>query len=208
MSIPEISIPWFTTKLSSQESNASLAPSRLSINREEPLHSWQEVVACAKNSVCYDNEIASISSISTAPEPYKRNDEVIYEFPKTVHGSRRHTIRHIMMRAKNNNNLSQVEEIAPRKVSTPPLPKNIPPEILDDVQLFDFYYKNLDSIFITDGTESIKTRSTDDTKNEDVEKRSSSSRISRVLSFGQQQAARKKLISIDENSMKVPECAK
>jgi hypothetical protein len=206
MSMPEISIPWFTTKHSSHESNASLAPSRLSINRDEPLYSWQDVVACAKNSVCYDNEIASISSISTAPEPYKNHNEVIYELPKAVNGSRRHTIRHIMMRAKNNNNLSQIEEIAPRKVSTPPLPKNIPAEILDDVQLFDFYYKNLDSIFIADGVESITTRSSD--AKSDDEKRSSTNRVSRILSFGQQQAAKKKRKCIDENSIKITESAK
>lgn len=200
-SIPEI--PWFSTKFSPHESNASLAPSRISSpsSRDEPIYSWQEVVSCAKNSGCYENEIASISSISTSPEPHKNCNEVIYEVPRSSDGSRRHTIRHVMMRAKNNN-LSNVEEIMPKKVISPPLPKNIPSEILDDVRLFDFYYKNLDSIFIADGENCSSARNSN--LSDEVEKRSSSNRISRMLSFGQQQQVnKKKLISIQEDSMNV-----
>lgn len=205
MSVPVIKIPWFSSRFSPHESNASLAPSRLSVNRDEPLQSWQDVVTCAKNSVCYENDI------STAPEPYTNRDEVIYELPRAIDSSRRHTIRHVMMRAKHNN-LSNIEEImSPPKVIVPPLPKNIPPEILDDVKLFDFYYKNLDSIFITDSNESVTTRSS--ILSDDVEKRSSSgNRISRMLSFGQQQTTKKKLMSIDEGAINTAndqvECAK
>lgn len=205
MSVPVIKIPWFSSRFSPHESNASLAPSRLSVNREEPLHSWQDVVTCAKNSVCYENDISS------APEPYRNRDEVIYELPRAIDSNRRHTIRHIMMRAKHNHDdLSNVDEkiMPPPKVIAPPLPKTIPPEILDDVKLFDFYYKNLDSIFITDSSESVTTRSS--ILSDDVEKRSSSSsnRISRMLSFGQQ-ATKKKLMSIDEGAINAAtECAK
>lgn len=202
MSVPAMKkIPWFSSRFSPHESNASLAPSKLSVNRDEPLHSWQDVVACAKNSVCYENDI------STAPEPYRNRDEVIYELPRPIDSNRRHTIRHVMMRAKHNN-ISNIEDIMPPKVITPPLPKNIPPEILDDVKLFDFYYKNLDSIFITDSSESVTTRSS--ILSDDVEKRASSgNRISRMLSFGQQQAAKKKLMIIDESALNAAtECAK
>lgn len=198
--MPEIAIPWFSTTFFSQESqNASLAPSRLSINREEPIYSWQDVVTCARNSVCYDNDIGSISTISNAPEPFKNYNEPIYEVPKVGDGTRRHTIRQVMMKAKNIN-LSAIEEVMPPKVISPTLPKNIPPEILDDVQLFDFYYKNLDSIFIGDG-ENVTARSS--ISSEDPEKRVSGNRISRLLSFGQ--LPRSKLNSIDETGDKIDE---
>jgi hypothetical protein len=49
-----------------------------------------------------------------------------------------------MLRAKKN--LPHVENIAPRKLSAPPIPKIIPNQILDDVQLFDAYYRSLDSV--------------------------------------------------------------
>lgn len=201
LSVPEI--PWFSTKFSPHESNASLAPSRLSVSRDEPIYSWHEVVACAKNSGCYENEIASISSISTSPEPHKNCNEVVYEVPRSSDGSRRHTIRHVMMRAKNHN-LSSAEEIMPKRVISPPVPKNIPSEILDDVKLFDFYYKNLDSIFIADGENVSSARSSN--LNDEIEKRSSNNnRISRMLSFGgqSQQMNKKKLINIQEDTMNV-----
>lgn len=194
LSVPDLSIPWVSSKF---ESSSSLAP----VHRDDRgLYSWHDVVTSAKHSTCYENDIGSVSSISTIPEPFKKQpNEVLYDLPMHNDRNRRHTIRHIMMRAKNNNN---VEEITPKRVTTPPLPKNIPTEILDDVKLFDFYYKNLDSIFIND-RESVATRSSE--LSDEVEKRSSGNRISRMLSFGQQQQAQsgvKKLTCIEESALK------
>jgi hypothetical protein len=136
---------WSVNKISTQNSNASLAPSsQLSFNRDDPLNSWQDVMIHAKNSVCYENDV-----VNDLPEPYRNSADADRRSTESLSQPKRnsrHTIRQVMLRAKSN--LGQIEEIAPKKCCTPPLPKIIPNQILDDVQLFDFYYKNLDSIFI------------------------------------------------------------
>lgn len=156
VNLPKLKNFWSTTKISSQNSNASLAPSRLSYN--EPLNSWHDVVACAKSS-CHENVLENESvttTISTIPEPYKNDDNGSLKNLRLSDSSKRHklSIRQVMLRAKSN--LSHLDEIHPRKCSTPPIPKIIPSIILDDLQLFDFYYKNLDSIHIPNGTDNLQ----------------------------------------------------
>lgn len=105
-----------------------------------------------------------------------------------------------MWRAKNN--LPKNGQPAlPAKCVTPPLPKNIPNQILDDVQLFDFYYKNLNSIYINEATPNIQTC----IESDDSDGHASVKRISRMLSFGSDKAESLKklsqLTSDDEQSV-------
>jgi hypothetical protein len=118
-----------------------------SINKDDSvINSWQDVVNCAKNSIYYENSaiIGSHNSISSSPEPC--------DIQKPLESIHRLTIRQVMQKAKN---LPQIEENSVKKCFTPPVPKTIPNQILDDVQLFDFYYKNLDSIFIANGSANV-----------------------------------------------------
>lgn len=184
-------------KISSQDSDASLAPSRISRNSlckdeaYEPINSWNDFVIRARSSVCEGNfyTLEPHSPISTSPDPPSAKNRISLVLrPPNSHQmkadtTRRHAIRDIMWRAKNNlpkggNSTSSTPTAA--KCVTPPLPKNIPNEILDDVQLFDFYYKNLNSIFIDDGAPSSAVV----TESDETESNSSVKRMSRLLSFG------------------------
>lgn len=144
---------WSSSKMSSQNSNASLAPSRLSHHRDDAYSNWHDAVVYANSSACYDNDIV-YENISTLPEPYKAdNNENVNNLRNS--SNQRHTIRQVMLRAKKN--LPHVENPAPRKLSAPSIPKIIPNQILDDVQLFDAYYRSLDSVCTnSDSTEQIE----------------------------------------------------
>ncbi|CAG9802842.1 unnamed protein product [Chironomus riparius] len=136
---------WSSSKISSQNSNASLASSRLSHHRNDTAYShWNDAVVYANSSVCYDNDIV-YENISTLPEPYKADNNENVNHSRNS-SNQRHTIRQVMLRAKKN--LPHVDNVAPRKLSAPPIPipKIIPNQILDDVQLFDAYYRSLDSV--------------------------------------------------------------
>lgn len=184
--------PCFWKKISSQESNVSLAPSKTSRGSDglEPIHSWNDFVIRARNSVCNENLYTTEPrlSISTLPDPPTskiRTSLVISPSNNAKVNSdqtRRHTIRDIMWRAKNNfqGNESVPENQPIAKCVTPPLPKNIPNQILDDVQLFDFYYNNLSSIFIDEDSPTPHTS----TINDDEEKASTMKRISKMMSTG------------------------
>lgn len=180
-------------KISSQDSDASLAPSKISGNFSckeeayEPINSWNDFVIRARSSVCEGNlyTIEPHSPISTSPDPppAKNRTSLVLKPPSSnqikTDTTRRHAIRDIMWRAKNNvPKGGSVTSLTPTaaKCVTPPLPKNIPNQILDDVQLFDFYYKNLNSIFINDD-------SPPNVVADDTDSNSSSKRMSRLLSF-------------------------
>lgn len=180
-------------KISSQDSDVSLAPSRNSrnsINKDdisEPIQSWNEFVIRARSSFC-DGNIYTVephSQISTSPDPPVTKDRSSLVLrPKNNQAraspARHHTIRDIMYRAKNNlsKDISNPETPSFPKRVTPPLPKNIPNQILDDVQLFDFYYKNLNSIFINENPPTNIATESDDT-----ESNSSVKRKSRLMTF-------------------------
>lgn len=140
-------------KISSNSSDASLEPSANSRSTtivhedNQTVNTWNEFVAKARNSIS-DGNLYTIEpriSISTSPDPTKMVRSGTYHH--SLDPRRRNTIRDIMARAKHN---------APKPLSEysfttniiQPLPKNIPNQILDDVRLFDFYYNNLNSIFI------------------------------------------------------------
>ncbi|XP_070506349.1 calcitonin gene-related peptide type 1 receptor-like [Chironomus tepperi] len=133
---------WSSTKTSSQNSNVSLAPSRLSHHRDDAYSNWHDAVVYANSTACYDNDIV-YENISTLPEPYKADNNENVNNPRNS-SNQRHTIRQVMLRAKKN--LPNMENVSPRKLSAPPIPKIIPNQILDDVQLFDAYYRSLDSV--------------------------------------------------------------
>lgn len=70
-----------------------------------------------------------------------------------------------------------------------PLPKNIPNQIFDDVQLFEFFYQNLNSVNFTErGSQDIKREQGEDNKSDNtmhrMEKLLSNHEISTVLSGG------------------------
>lgn len=136
---------WSSSKISSQNSNASLAPSRLSHTRGEVFHNWYDahVVHPISSAACYDNDIV-YENISTLPEPCRGDNKEVLSYTNNSSNNQRHTIRQVMLRAKKN--VPQVERMTPKKCSMPPIPKIIPNQILDDVQLFDAYYKSLDSL--------------------------------------------------------------
>jgi hypothetical protein len=84
----------------------------------------------------YDNNFV----ISSLPEPYVNsvNKQNPSNDSRDNHG--RKTIRQIMLQAKNST-VQTKESLLPKNS-----PKNIPNQILDDVQLFELYYKNLDKM--------------------------------------------------------------
>lgn len=182
---------FFSKKISSQESALSLAasgPSVHSIDYNEPVKSWNDFVIRAQSSIC-DGNLYSVeprSAICTSPDPLTSKSRIsLISHPLITqqikpNTTRRHTVRDIMMNAKNNlpkNRRAMSTTLSITKCATPPLPKNIPNQILDDVQLFEFYYKNLNSVFINDSTENSNHGCLDA-----VDKRSSIE--DRMTSFG------------------------
>lgn len=190
----------------SNGSEASLAPSgasRSTISKEKalmPINSWNDFVIRARSSICDENiyTIEPQRSISSSPDPTTTKSRLSM-LGHSTHNldtpdqKRRHTIRDVMWRAKNN-----VPKTAPvTKCVTPPLPKNIPNQILDDVQLFDFYYNNLNSVFISENPpnehsnhETVKTVK----------------RIGGILSFGEKPMNTKKhekISPLDEQNISV-----
>lgn len=141
------------SKKVSNGSDASLAPSGISKNstandENEPINSWNDFVIRARSSICDGNLYSIEPSISSAPDPKSLKSRIsLINRPNTSYQQydpKRRPIRDIMHRAK-----STVSKPIAKSV-TPPLPKNIPNHILDDVQLFDFYYKNLNTVFINE----------------------------------------------------------
>lgn len=149
-----------TKKISSNGSDASLAPSGVSKSsttkdESEQINSWNDFVIRARSSICEGNVYSTEPSISSAPDPTSLKSKIsLINRPNTSYQQydpKRRPIRDIMHRAKGavcKPSSATVQPIA--KCVTPPLPKNIPNHILDDVQLFDFYYKNLNTVFINE----------------------------------------------------------
>lgn len=174
----------FRRKISSNGSKASLAPSAISRcstrkgESPEPISSWNDLVVRARNSICEGNSYSTephAAAISSSPDPTKNRFSLIVQ-PTSLQNiqqdsKRRHTIRDIMQLAKSNTskNPSSIPTIA--KCVTPPLPKNIPNQILDDVQLFDYYYKNLNSIFIQEIPQNHHQEATIDIKSQNANRK-------------------------------------
>lgn len=125
----------------SNGSNVSLATSEV-----EEKQLWLDLVRQAStSSFCHEN----FYSIDPSPPvlrnfPSRRQRTQSENIPQThqtkVNFEQRRNIRDVMRRAKTNFPEQQ----------TPPLPKNIPNQIFDDVQLFDLYYKNLNSLCLAE----------------------------------------------------------
>lgn len=108
------------------------APGDSSANLTRNLDAFSVPIAEVGHSnlaVSSDYEIYSEIGVNYSPEP------TIYQ--------KRRPIRQIMQNTKRNS--PRVDRVKLRKVSVPPIPKVIPNQILDDVQLFDAYYRSLDS---------------------------------------------------------------
>jgi hypothetical protein len=212
----------------SDTSLAQSRTSRNSLNKEdsrEPINSWNDFVIRARSSICEENLYTREphSRISTIPDPSTANPRisVVHQLPintisschsnhaipnysvPSLPGSynntkrRRSTIREIMFGAKIN--LSR-NGLVPTPASQPIhiLPKKIPNVILDDVQLFDFYYTNLNKIVISDDEENFHVSFPED----DIEAKHAMKKINRLLSFENDKPIKRlsRLMSFDESS--------
>lgn len=193
-------------RISSVDSQENLAPKKLKTSSQSSpdfqpksdCSSWQEVVIRARSSISEPNSI----NIHIPAENRTRKQGVSSKgsVQRLINGNlslelpQKHAFKDVMLRAR-------PISIAPPM--SPPIPKHIPDEILDDVQLFDFYYKNLDSIFIS----SAIPQAIDEVKIE--EKRSSVQKIRRMLSLVQDKTLSSKLsrnLSYDEQSTSDDTC--
>ncbi|CAO1397390.1 unnamed protein product [Diamesa serratosioi] len=154
--------------------------------------SWQEVVIRARSSISDPNSISIHVPAQKRTRKLgvssKDNVQRINNINSSLELPHKHAFKDVMLRAR-------PLSIAPPM--SPPIPKYIPDEILDDVQLFDFYYKNIDTIFIS----SVIPQSVDEVKIE--EKRSSVQKIRKMLSLVQDKTLSTKLngnLSFDEQN--------
>lgn len=168
----------FRKQGSANGSDASLA-SRSSIRKGKnlkPINSWNDFVIQARSSICEGNfhTTEPQTAVSSSPDPTDNRLSLILQPPRRLQNvhqdtKRRHTIRDIMQLAKSNSPKHPTAVPTVAKCITPPLPKVIPNQILDDVQLFDFYYKNLNSIFIQEIPQNPQTSYRDTTtRSQDV----------------------------------------
>lgn len=159
-SLPNLKI---FTKQSTTESNVNLSLPR-NFSPKDPTD-WDNFVAHARESIEKnaarekDENFHSIEprslSINSDPDPTKSRISTISSISQFSRDSsfnggvqRRDTIRNVMYRVKHDN-LSRTDSgpvSTPVKCPVIPVPKNIPNEILDNVQLFDYYYNNLSSL--------------------------------------------------------------
>lgn len=173
-------------------SNASLANSvnsRLtqSLDSEETqrqINSWHEFVIQARNSNCIENfyTIQPLPPVVPTAVNVTGQRAKSERFPSPRIFKHRKNIRDVMRRAKN--------EFPAKSIQlNSPLPKNIPNQIFDDVQLFEFFYQNLNSVNFTErGSQDIKREQGEDNKSDNtmhrMEKLLSNHEISTVLSGG------------------------
>ena len=193
---------------SSVDSQENLAPKRSKnslqstpdFQPKSDCNSWQEVVIRARNSVSDPNSISihiptqkrtRKLGVSTKDSVQSlTNNNLSLEIPQ------KHALKAVVLRAR------RPISIAPPL--SPPIPKHIPDEILDDVQLFDFYYKNIDTIFIS----SVIPQAVDEVKIE--EKRSSVQKIRKMLSLVHDKTLNTKLsgsLSSDERCTSGDSCS-
>jgi hypothetical protein len=153
----------FLSNQPTTESNVNLSLPRnfsaKALNQQETVD-WDNFVAHARKSISERNENFYSAeprplSVSSQPDPTRSRFSIISQ--DSISGSHlpRDSLRSIMFRAKHN--MSREESIAnhhhhqlpisPMKIDVPiPVPKNIPDAVLDDVQLFEYYYNNLSSL--------------------------------------------------------------
>lgn len=197
------------TKQSTTESNVNLSLPR-NFSAKDPVD-WDNFMVQARESIEKisrekQENFPSIEprslSINSDPDPTKSRVSAIslisqFSQDSGIAGSqRRDTIRNIMYRAKHDN-LSRGESSAVPTIAAPvkcviptPVPKNIPNEILDNVQLFDFYYNNLSSLNSLNSNVSQSSDNSNDIQNNpdepsNIDNRASSQRLSlsRILTF-------------------------
>ena len=191
------SLKKITKKLQSNNSDSSVAPSGASQSTiitnsqsKEPICSWNDFLMRARNSISEENVyvVDPRRAVSESPDPVPvQNRSSLPDSKITKEAKRRHTIRDIMMGAKNESpRSSKVLAPAVAKNVANPLPKNIPNRILDDVQLFDFYYKNLNSVLIEENHPNKDRLKDDSTKESSVkfdDLLSESSSLKRISMF-------------------------
>lgn len=136
--------------------NSRLTPTSDSGEKKREISSWHDFVLQARNSICNENfyTIEPLPPIAPTASYATRQRAISEHFPTRQPSIFKHrkNIRDVMRRAKNDFPKKPIPEIQ----LNPPLPKNIPNQILDDVQLFDFYYKNLNSVYFTGSSPDIK----------------------------------------------------
>ena len=148
---------------------------------------WQDVVMKARNSIHETVLVEKSASPEAAPKPRFTMKEIVLRATGTLKenlnnseeqsspstAKKKFSMKEIVLLAKNSRsketwskNLSAQEKFRKSsehfksfgdEPSTPPLPKDIPDQILDDIQLFDFYYNNLDNFRVSTGSSSNKS---------------------------------------------------
>lgn len=198
-SLPNLKI---FTKQSTTDSNVNLSLPR-NFSPKDPTD-WDNFVAHARESIEKssrekDENFHSIEprslSINSDPDPTKSRISTISSISQfsrdgSVNGvQRRDTMKNIMYRVKHDN-MSRTDSCVSTPVKCPviPVPKNIPNEILDNVQLFDYYYNNLSSLnslnsSVSQLSDTNSVQNADEPSN--AENRSSTHRLSlsRILPF-------------------------
>lgn len=205
------------TKQTTTESNVNLSLPR---NFSARSVDWDNFMSIARESIEKSSRekqenFPSIEprslSINSDPDPTKSRISTISSISQfsqdgyLAGNQRRDTIRNIMYRAKHDN-LSRGESSTAPSLSTPvkcviptPVPKNIPNEILDNVQLFEFYYNNLSSLNSLNSNVSQSSDNSNDAQNSDepsnTDNRTSTNRLSlsRILSFNKPQKSNSRL---------------
>lgn len=187
--LPELK---FFTKQTTTESNVNLSLPRnfsaKALNQQDTVD-WDNFVAQARKSISERNENFYSAeprplSVSSQPDPTRSrfsiaSQDSISSMSSLGSNLPRDSLRSIMFRAKHNmtreESLANHHQppIAPLKIVPAPVPKNIPNAVLDDVQLFEYYYNNLSSS--SDTPEKPDESNTSD-------RRSSFNKLSRIKS--------------------------
>lgn len=212
------------TKQSTTDSNVNLSLPR-NFSPKDPTD-WDNFMTHARESIEKksrekDENFHSIEprspSINSDPDPTKSRISSISSISQSSRDSgvqRRDTMRNIMYRVKHDN-LSRGDSFVP--VSTPvkcpvipiPVPKNIPNEILDNVQLFEYYYNNLSSLNSLNSNVSQSSETSNSVQNSEepsnTDNRSSTHRISlsripRILTFNKPKSRLSRMSAFDEST--------
>lgn len=152
---------------------------------------WQDVVCKARHSVdehrqespknCGSTRVTMKDIVLRATGTISRENSIVQ--PNSSEVKKKFSMKEIVLLARSSmpkENISVKDETKQEKFkrtstkfksfddtpSTPPLPKDIPDQILDDIQLFDFYYKNLGNFRVAPGSQrssiASKTNTTDE----------------------------------------------
>ena len=171
----EISVDQKLNRNSFTNQDLFVGPQSNEINKNSI--TWQDVVFKARHSIDEERPVSPKKCVSTrvtmkdivlraTGSISRENSE---EQPNSSEVKKKFSMKEIVLLARNSlpkENISK-DETKQEKFkrssvkfksmddtpSTPPLPKDIPDQILDDIQLFDFYYKNLGTFRVAGGSQ-------------------------------------------------------